>query len=98
MGTPGVTGQVIELHRSGKMRILAVTSPTRLAAAPDIPTAAEQGFSGRRVGLVTARIDRKSTRLNSSHLGISYAVFCLKKKIHFLSFPDAKPPLFQIFL
>src|SRR5947199_1365639 len=28
----------------------------------------------------TVRIDRKSTRLNSSHLGISYAVFCLKKK------------------
>src|SRR5688500_19264326 len=29
-----------------------------------------------------ARRDRKSTRLNSSHLVISYAVFCLKKKIH----------------
>src|SRR5258705_6929598 len=28
------------------------------------------------------RQDRKSTRLNSSHLGISYAVFCLKKKKH----------------
>src|SRR5215472_17972351 len=28
----------------------------------------------------TATLDRKSTRLNSSHLGISYAVFCLKKK------------------
>src|SRR5438045_9795901 len=29
----------------------------------------------------TGRVgDRKSTRLNSSHLGISYAVFCLKKK------------------
>src|SRR2546426_3961211 len=27
------------------------------------------------------RVDRKSTRLNSSHLVISYAVFCLKKKI-----------------
>src|SRR5699024_12395719 len=27
-----------------------------------------------------ARIDRKSTRLNSSHVSISYAVFCLKKK------------------
>src|SRR5205814_5276984 len=26
------------------------------------------------------QLDRKSTRLNSSHLGISYAVFCLKKK------------------
>src|SRR5258705_1641598 len=28
----------------------------------------------------TSALDRKSTRLNSSHLGISYAVFCLKKK------------------
>src|SRR5205814_9888526 len=30
--------------------------------------------------VVTLNEDRKSTRLNSSHLGISYAVFCLKKK------------------
>src|SRR5437899_10119526 len=30
--------------------------------------------------IVTDSVDRKSTRLNSSHLGISYAVFCLKKK------------------
>src|ERR1039458_5272432 len=30
-------------------------------------------------------LDRKSTRLNSSHLGISYAVFCLKKKKTILS-------------
>src|SRR5438045_7398373 len=29
---------------------------------------------------LSASADRKSTRLNSSHLGISYAVFCLKKK------------------
>src|ERR1035441_10894053 len=29
---------------------------------------------------VADKVDRKSTRLNSSHLGISYAVFCLKKK------------------
>src|SRR5205814_2672769 len=29
---------------------------------------------------IKKRRDRKSTRLNSSHLGISYAVFCLKKK------------------
>src|SRR5256885_12744926 len=35
-----------------------------------------------RQGVITevAPIDRKSTRLNSSHLVISYAVFCLKKK------------------
>src|SRR5258705_8989072 len=31
-------------------------------------------------GLQELLTDRKSTRLNSSHLGISYAVFCLKKK------------------
>src|SRR3712207_7080513 len=35
-----------------------------------------RGGSGRRVRLG----DRKSTRLNSSHANISYAVFCLKKK------------------
>src|SRR2546426_8560755 len=32
--------------------------------------------------------DRKSTRLNSSHLVISYAVFCLKKKKHKLLLPE----------
>src|SRR5258705_4339174 len=40
--------------------------------------------SGRQFGelarFLVAELDRKSTRLNSSHLGISYAVFCLKKK------------------
>src|SRR2546426_8587471 len=35
-----------------------------------------RGADGERLG----RADRKSTRLNSSHLVISYAVFCLKKK------------------
>src|SRR5258705_9888947 len=32
------------------------------------------------IRFVDGKLDRKSTRLNSSHLGISYAVFCLKKK------------------
>src|SRR5690606_41353579 len=32
------------------------------------------------IGLSTSAIDRKSTRLNSSHVKNSYAVFCLKKK------------------
>src|ERR1035441_4345090 len=39
------------------------------------------GFTGAQKDFALAgaqRIDRKSTRLNSSHLGISYAVFCLK--------------------
>src|SRR5207302_10103470 len=34
--------------------------------------------TGRPIGVI--RTDRKSTRLNSSHVKISYAVFCLKKK------------------
>src|SRR5437867_8773516 len=34
-----------------------------------------------RAWLAAAQVDRKSTRLNSSHRTISYAVFCLKKKI-----------------
>jgi len=46
MGVPGVTAQVIEFHRTGKMRVLAVTGSMRLAAAPELPTAAELGFPG----------------------------------------------------
>src|SRR5438034_7676655 len=38
-------------------------------------------ISHRRIGWPDEPIDRKSTRLNSSHTVISYAVFCLKKKI-----------------
>src|SRR5258705_6852529 len=37
--------------------------------------------------------DRKSTRLNSSHLGISYAVFCLKKKKKVMRRPPIQPML-----
>src|SRR3712207_9284275 len=39
-------------------------------------------YSGAKIGEGTAKpgLDRKSTRLNSSHANISYAVFCLKKK------------------
>ena len=41
MVTPALTGQMIEFHRTGRLRILAVTSPQRLTAASDLPTAAE---------------------------------------------------------
>jgi tripartite-type tricarboxylate transporter receptor subunit TctC len=46
MGIPGVTQQVIEFHGTGRMRVLAVTSPARLTAAPELPTAAELGLPG----------------------------------------------------
>jgi tripartite-type tricarboxylate transporter receptor subunit TctC len=41
---PNVTSQVVALHRSGKLRLLAVNAPTRLDVAPDIPTASEEGL------------------------------------------------------
>src|SRR5258707_1635687 len=44
----------------------------------DVLEVETRGFKGPRVS--TSSTDRKSTRLNSSHANISYAVFCLKKK------------------
>src|SRR5471030_3387291 len=49
---------------------------TTLFRSPWRPPATSWPGAGRR----RVSRDRKSTRLNSSHLGISYAVFCLKKK------------------
>src|SRR5437899_9065732 len=43
-------------------------------------TAVSQADSSKSFSASATITDRKSTRLNSSHLGISYAVFCLKKK------------------
>src|SRR5262245_66677373 len=40
----------------------------------------DPSVAGRAIQVGGQALDRKSTRLNSSHLGISYAVFCLKKK------------------
>src|SRR5438045_6264021 len=56
-----------------------------LGGARQVGPARELGAAGpqqRASGFDLRRehLDRKSTRLNSSHLGISYAVFCLKKK------------------
>src|SRR5690349_24006757 len=52
------------------------------APAPGERARAEQrgGEDHQQRGRGVAEVDRKSTRLNSSHVEISYAVFCLKKK------------------
>src|SRR5438876_4515712 len=60
---------------SGRPRLSLVTSADRsgaVAAYPSLSTTVKPAFLAP---------DRKSTRLNSSHPSISYAVFCLKKKI-----------------
>lgn len=46
MGMPHITGQIIEMHRAGQVRILAINAPKRIAIAPDVPTAIEEGLPG----------------------------------------------------
>lgn len=46
MMTPNVGGPLIQLHRAGTVRILAIMSEKRLKIAPDIPTTAEAGLPG----------------------------------------------------
>src|SRR5437588_20655 len=50
MMTPNVGGPLLEFHRAGKVRILAVNWTTRIKAAPDIPTAIEAGLPGMVAG------------------------------------------------
>src|SRR3712207_7957728 len=52
-----------------------------LAQQLQVPTClGDGGQGGSQVPGLLRTLDRKSTRLNSSHANISYAVFCLKKK------------------
>src|SRR2546426_4890673 len=64
------------LFRSGRLSALNTRIPTTLADGTQV-IAANAPFPNANF-IVGG--DRKSTRLNSSHLVISYAVFCLKKK------------------
>src|ERR1035441_10910079 len=57
--------------------VQTVAIAQNLGAAPQVNVAVQGQTGAQPEG---AFLDRKSTRLNSSHLGISYAVFCLKKK------------------
>jgi tripartite-type tricarboxylate transporter receptor subunit TctC len=50
MMTPNVGGPLLDLHRAGKVRILAIAATARLKIAPDIPTAAEAGLPGMIAG------------------------------------------------
>src|SRR5690242_20814878 len=51
-----------------------------LSSAPDLNLVGEAASGAEALRWVDSLKDRKSTRLNSSHMSISYAVFCLKKK------------------
>src|SRR5256885_12136955 len=64
----------ISLHLKVRLLEQLLVQPLRLLATGPVA----EGFLV--IGPRRLRRDRKSTRLNSSHLVISYAVFCLKKK------------------
>src|SRR2546427_8782063 len=63
------------LFRSHLDPVLDAPQPEVPTLHPDVLLTREDAF-----GVEAAALDRKSTRLNSSHSQISYAVFCLKKK------------------
>src|SRR5438034_7859098 len=71
--TATATTEIYTLSLHDALPILAVR------CTPWLPAARCSGKSPRRPW-ATSQKDRKSTRLNSSHTVISYAVFCLKKK------------------
>src|SRR3712207_8091771 len=73
-------GQHVVTRESFWGRLLFAPGERREAAA----ARAEAEALLDQVGLAHRREDRKSTRLNSSHANISYAVFCLNKKTRLL--------------
>src|SRR5438270_8890103 len=68
---------------SSTMMASSITIPTASVSARSVMLFNEKSIAriSVKVEITDAGIDRKSTRLNSSHSQISYAVFCLKKEI-----------------
>src|SRR3712207_7645830 len=63
-------------------RMLRQSPQRQLSYSLDVPIRFAARFEEARRWHTISDLDRKSTRLNSSHANISYAVFCLKKKKH----------------
>src|SRR5437773_7794005 len=74
---PGRVEQVVALVRQKILHVGECLARRRRHVVRDRRALANVPPAARKA---LANIDRKSTRLNSSHITISYAVFCLKKK------------------
>src|SRR3712207_7170141 len=96
------TTEIYTLSLHDALPIFTVPGIGRLTPSSSFVSIAEAKLGGIRAaiqqpGFVPAPVmllgykqrDRKSTRLNSSHANISYAVFCLKKKTHILYYTIA---------
>src|SRR5256885_7210579 len=75
-------GQVLLVATAALVLRHRAAEPTRLVALLAIVALSQPLVETLYLGQTNVALDRKSTRLNSSHLVISYAVFCLKKKKH----------------
>src|SRR5690625_6718129 len=72
--------EIIEKHHDNKIDAPSGTATKTVEMIQETRKAKAQGHPDEYEIVEGARGDRKSTRLNSSHVAISYAVFCLKKK------------------
>src|SRR5436305_3850101 len=68
------------IRRPPRSTLFPYTTLFRSCMCPPAPALAVLEITGRNHRRALELEDRKSTRLNSSHVRISYAVFCLKKK------------------
>src|SRR5438034_7799285 len=68
------------IRRPPRSTLFPYTTLFRSVPAVRVVAAVEGEIAGAVDDRVVDHVDRKSTRLNSSHTVISYAVFCLKKK------------------
>src|SRR2546430_13298200 len=82
------TTEIYTLSLHDALPISTVHGPRRRASRRCSSTDSD-GHTRRPWGTYPTPLDRKSTRLNSSHSQISYAVFCLKKKKKQLIGPNA---------
>ena len=103
---PAMTSQVLEFHRAGKLRLLAITNPARLPIAPEIPTAIEAEVPGlvaqQVLGLFTptgtpADVTAKIAAANAAALADkSYAQSLVDAAV--IPVPDWTPAKFNAFM
>src|SRR5256886_8999602 len=94
----GISKKTLYAHFPGKFDLLEAVLADKFAGVEaalkevtrthphDFPATLHELLAGTQ-----RELDRKSTRLNSSHSQISYAVFCLKKKTAHCTYPSAHP-------